>query len=128
MQPPRLGDDAVDEFLFATRKGFCEHYASAFTFVMRAAGVPARVVTGYQGGEFNPLGGYLLVRQSDAHAWSEIWLDDRGWVRVDPTAAVAPERIERGLIERGRRRRARARTPADRRASSGCRSRSPGTS
>jgi transglutaminase-like putative cysteine protease len=98
LEPPRLGEDAVDEFLFTTRKGFCEHYASAFTVVMRAAGVPARVVTGYQGGEFNPIGGYLLVRQSDAHAWSEIWLVDRGWVRVDPTAAVAPERIERGLV------------------------------
>ncbi len=98
LQPPRLAANAVDEFLFSTRKGFCEHYASAFTLVMRAAGVPARVVTGYQGGEFNPIGGYLLVRQSDAHAWSEIWLDDRGWVRMDPTAAVAPERIERGLV------------------------------
>jgi hypothetical protein len=88
----------MDEFLFETRRGFCEHYASAFTLVMRAAGVPARVVTGYQGGEFNPLGGYLIVRQSDAHAWSEIWIEGRGWLRVDPTAAVAPERIERGLI------------------------------
>jgi hypothetical protein len=65
---------------------------------MRAAGVPARVVTGYQGGEFNPIGGYLIVRQSDAHAWSEIWVDGRGWLRVDPTAAVAPERIERNLV------------------------------
>ena len=99
MQPPRLAGDAVDEFLFSTRKGFCEHYASAFAVVMRAAGVPARVVTGYQGGEFNPIGGYLLVRQSDAHAWTEIWIDTRGWVRVDPTAAVAPERIERGLVD-----------------------------
>ncbi len=96
--PPKLAENAVDEFLFGTRKGFCEHYASAFTFVMRAAGVPARVVTGYQGGELNPLAGYLLVRQSDAHAWAEVWLEGRGWVRVDPTAAVAPERIERGLI------------------------------
>ena len=82
----------------SVRKGFCEHYASAFTVVMRAAGVPARVVTGYQGGEFNPFGGYLIVRQSDAHAWSEVWLDGRGWTRVDPTAAVAPERIRGGLI------------------------------
>jgi len=98
MQPPRLADNAVDEFLFSTRRGFCEHYASAFTVVMRAAGIPARVVTGYQGGEFNPYGGYLIVRQSDAHAWSEVWIDGRGWLRVDPTAAVAPERIERGLI------------------------------
>ncbi len=98
MKPPQLASDAMDEFLFGTRKGFCEHYASAFTLVMRAAGVPARVVTGYQGGEFNTIGNYLLVRQSDAHAWSEIWLDDSGWVRMDPTAAVAPERIERGLV------------------------------
>jgi transglutaminase-like putative cysteine protease len=97
MQPPKLADNAMDEFLFQTRKGFCEHYASAFTLVMRAAGIPARVVTGYQGGEMNPIGGYLLVRQSDAHAWSEVWIDGRGWVRVDPTAAVA-RRVERGLI------------------------------
>jgi transglutaminase-like putative cysteine protease len=98
LDPPRLAENAMDEFLFDTRRGFCEHYASAFTLVMRAAGVPARVVTGYQGGEFNPIGGYLIVRQSDAHAWSEIWVDGRGWLRVDPTAAVAPERIEQGLI------------------------------
>jgi transglutaminase-like putative cysteine protease len=98
LDPPRLAENAMDEFLFETRRGFCEHYASAFTLVMRAAGVPARVVTGYQGGDFNPIGGYLIVRQSDAHAWSEIWVDGRGWMRVDPTAAVAPERIERGLI------------------------------
>jgi transglutaminase-like putative cysteine protease len=99
MQPPRLADNAVDEFLFSTRKGFCEHYASAFTVVMRAAGVPARVVTGYQGGEFNPYGGYLIVRQSDAHAWSEVWIEGSGWIRVDPTAAVAPERIQGSLID-----------------------------
>jgi transglutaminase-like putative cysteine protease len=99
MQPPLLADNAVDEFLFGSRKGFCEHYASAFTVVMRAAGVPARVVTGYQGGEFNPFGGYLIVRQSDAHAWSEVWIEGRGWSRVDPTAAVAPERIQGGLID-----------------------------
>jgi hypothetical protein len=98
MRPPLLADNAIDEFLFDTRKGFCEHYAAAFTMVMRAAGIPARVVTGYQGGEFNPIGGYLIVRQSDAHAWSEVWIDGRGWLRVDPTAAVAPERIERGLL------------------------------
>ncbi|MDQ1344744.1 MAG: protein-glutamine gamma-glutamyltransferase [Pseudomonadota bacterium] len=98
LDPPKLAENAMDEFLFETRRGFCEHYASAFTLVMRAAGVPARVVSGYQGGEFNPLGGYLIVRQSDAHAWSEIWIEGRGWLRVDPTAAVAPERIERGLI------------------------------
>ncbi|MGQ0699205.1 MAG: transglutaminase TgpA family protein [Panacagrimonas sp.] len=97
LEPPPLGRHAVDEFLFDTRRGFCEHYASAFTTLMRAAGVPARVVTGYQGMEANAVGDYYLVRQSDAHAWTEVWLPDRGWMRVDPTAAVAPERIERGL-------------------------------
>jgi transglutaminase-like putative cysteine protease len=97
LEPPRLEADSVDDFLFNTKRGFCEHFASAFTMLARAAGIPARVVTGYQGGEFNPLGGYLIVRQSDAHAWSEVWLEGKGWVRVDPTAAVAPERIERGL-------------------------------
>jgi transglutaminase-like putative cysteine protease len=97
LEPPRLERDSVDDFLFNTRRGFCEHFASAFTALARAAGIPARVVTGYHGGEYNPLGGYLIVRQSDAHAWSEVWLDGEGWVRVDPTAAVAPERIERGI-------------------------------
>ncbi len=97
LSPPTLGDNAVDEFLFVTRRGFCEHFASAFTVLMRAANIPARVVTGYQGGEYNTLGEYLLVRQSDAHAWSEIWLDDAGWTRIDPTAAIAPQRIERNL-------------------------------
>ena len=99
LTPPALGAHPVDEFLFETREGFCEHFASAFTMMMRAAGVPARVVTGYQGGELNPMGQYYIVRQADAHAWSEIWLADRGWVRVDPTAAVAPERIRAGLSE-----------------------------
>lgn len=97
LEPPRLDTDSIDDFLFNTRRGFCEHFASAFTALARAAGIPARVVTGYQGGEFNPLNGYLVVRQSDAHAWSEIWLEEQGWVRVDPTAAVSPERIERGI-------------------------------
>lgn len=97
LEPPRLEADSVDDFLFNTRRGFCEHFASAFTMLARAAGIPARVVTGYQGGEFNPMGGYLIVRQSDAHAWSEVWIDGKGWVRVDPTAAVAPERVERGV-------------------------------
>jgi transglutaminase-like putative cysteine protease len=97
LEPPRLEADAIDDFLFNTKRGFCEHFASAFTMLARAAGLPARIVTGYQGGEFNPLGGYLIVRQSDAHAWAEVWLDGKGWVRVDPTAAVAPERIEGGL-------------------------------
>jgi transglutaminase-like putative cysteine protease len=97
LQPPRLGPNPVDQFLFETRRGFCEHYASSFTVLMRAAGIPARVVTGYQGGEKNAVGDYYIVRQSDAHAWSEVWLRGRGWVRVDPTAAVAPERIEAGI-------------------------------
>ena len=97
LAPPLLGGDSVDEFLFATRAGFCEHYASAFTVLMRALGIPARIVTGYQGGERNPIDGYWQVRQADAHAWSEVWLERRGWVRIDPTAAVAPQRIERGL-------------------------------
>ncbi len=97
LNPPLLGQHAVDEFLFVTRSGFCEHYAGSFVFLMRAAGVPARVVTGYQGGEINPTDRYLLVRQADAHAWAEVWLDGRGWVRIDPTAAVAPQRVESGV-------------------------------
>jgi len=97
LRPPLLGQNAVDDFLFATRRGFCEHYASAYVVLMRAAGVPARVVTGYQGGEQNPVDGYLTVRQSDAHAWAEIWIAGRGWRRIDPTASVAPSRIERGI-------------------------------
>jgi len=96
LSPPPLGASAVDEFLFDTRRGFCEHYASAFVVLLRAAGVPARVVTGYQGGEINPRGGYMIVRQSDAHAWAEALLDGR-WQRFDPTAAVSPSRIEMGL-------------------------------
>jgi len=96
LTPAPLGRDPVDGFLFDTRRGFCEHYAGAFVVLLRAAGIPARVVTGYQGGEINPDGGYLIVRQSDAHAWSEALLDGR-WQRFDPTAAVAPSRVERGL-------------------------------
>lgn len=90
---PALGRDTVDEFLFETKTGYCEHFSSAFVFLMRAAGVPSRVVTGYAGGYRNPVGDYWVVRNSDAHAWAEVWLAGRGWVRVDPTAAVAPERI-----------------------------------
>ncbi|HXY22221.1 MAG TPA: DUF3488 and transglutaminase-like domain-containing protein [Burkholderiaceae bacterium] len=97
---PLLGRDSVDEFLFDTRTGFCEHYASSFVVLMRAMGIPARVVTGYQGGQVNPVDGYLTVRQSDAHAWAEVWLENRGWQRVDPTSAVAPNRIEHTLLER----------------------------
>jgi len=96
LQPGLLGEQPTADFLFNTRRGYCEHYASAFTLLMRIAGIPARVVTGYLGGELNPLDDYMIVKQSDAHAWTEIWLADRGWVRVDPTAAVAPDRIEQG--------------------------------
>jgi transglutaminase-like putative cysteine protease len=96
LTPPALGAQPVDEFLFETREGFCEHYASALTVLLRAAGLPARVVMGYQGGELNSLGGYYIVRQSDAHAWTEVWLEDEGWVRVDGVAAVAPERVALG--------------------------------
>jgi transglutaminase-like putative cysteine protease len=97
LQPPLLGRNSVDEFLFDTKQGFCEHFASSFVFLMRAAGVPARVVTGYQGGDTNPVDGYMVVRQADAHAWAEVWLDDGGWTRVDPTAAAIPVRVELGI-------------------------------
>lgn len=91
-----MGADSVDDFLFVQRKGFCAHYAGAMVFVLRAAGIPARVVAGYQGGEANASGNYLAVRQLDAHAWVEYWEEGRGWTSVDPTFQVAPERIERG--------------------------------
>ncbi len=98
LQPGTLSElDAMDEFLFESRRGFCEHYASAFTVMMRAAGVPARVVAGYLGGEINPVNKTVIVHQFDAHAWAEVWLQGQGWVRVDPTAAVSPDRIEWGL-------------------------------
>ncbi len=97
LKPPRLGRHSVDEFLFDSKRGFCEHFASSFVVLMRAAGIPARVVVGYQGGERHPDNNYWLIRQYDAHAWAEVWLQGQGWVRVDPTAAVAPERIELGL-------------------------------
>jgi len=97
LEPPLLGMHSVDDFLFTTRQGFCEHYASAFVFLMRATHIPARVVTGYQGGEFNAVGNYYIVRQSDAHAWAEVWLAGQGWKRIDPTAAIAPARVEFGL-------------------------------
>lgn len=98
LNPPLLpGDNPMDSFLFDTRTGFCEHYAAAFVIMMRAAGVPARVVAGYQGGEVNPVNRTVIVHQFDAHAWAEVWLEGQGWVRVDPTAAVSPDRIEWGL-------------------------------
>ena len=101
LNPPLYGGErgvtAIDEFLFEGRRGFCEHYAGAAVFLLRASGIPARVVTGYQGGEYHP-SGYMIVRQSDAHAWAEVWIDGQ-WQRLDPTAAVAPDRIERGIQE-----------------------------
>ena len=97
LTPPLLAANSVDEFLFNTKQGFCEHFASSFVFLMRAAGVPARVVTGYQGGDTNPVDGYMVVRQADAHAWAEVWLAESGWRRVDPTAAAIPVRIELGI-------------------------------
>ena len=96
LTPPGLGDNPIDEFLFESREGYCEHYASTFTILMRWLGIPARVVVGYQGGTRNTVGGYLQVRYSDAHAWSEIWIN-KNWVRVDPTAVISPERIEYGM-------------------------------
>jgi len=98
LTPQLLTVDTIDEFLFDTRQGFCEHYAAAFVVLMRAAGIPSRVVTGYQGGTINPVGNYLIVYQRDAHAWTEVWLGpERGWVRVDPTAAVSPSRVTDGI-------------------------------
>ena len=98
LEPPALGTDSVDEFLFSTKAGFCEHFASAFAFLMRAAGLPSRVVTGYLGGDPNPVDGILTLRQSDAHAWTEVYFSGRGWVRVDPTAAAVPARLATGLV------------------------------
>jgi len=97
LAPPLLGSHPVEQFLFDTRAGYCEHYATTFVTLMRLAGIPSRVVAGYQGGDYNEDGNYLIVRQSDAHAWAEVWLAGRGWTRVDPTAAVAPERVELGI-------------------------------
>jgi transglutaminase-like putative cysteine protease len=97
LTPPVMEESPIETFLFKTRHGFCSHYASAFVYLMRVAHIPARVVTGYQGGELNKVGGFLEIRQADAHAWAEVWLENRGWVRVDPTAAIAPERIEREI-------------------------------
>jgi protein-glutamine gamma-glutamyltransferase len=101
LSTPETGRDSVDDFLFETQIGYCEHYSSAFTFLMRAAGVPARVVTGYYGGYVNPIDQHVIVRNSDAHAWAEYHVDGQGWIRIDPTAAVAPERVDRSGLELG---------------------------
>lgn len=98
LKPPLLGDtDTIDKFLFETQKGFCSHYAGSFVFLMRAVGIPARIVVGYLGGKWNKGGDYLAVRQYDAHAWAEVWLEGSGWQRIDPTSWVAPSRVEGGL-------------------------------
>ncbi|MFC6806358.1 DUF4129 domain-containing transglutaminase family protein [Methylophaga thalassica] len=97
LSPPRLNGDTVDQFLFNTKEGFCEHYAASFTVLMRAAGIPARIVTGYLGGDVNPVDDVLTVRQRDAHAWTEVWLPQQGWLRIDPTSAVSQQRIEQGI-------------------------------
>jgi transglutaminase-like putative cysteine protease len=99
LSPPTLSGDPIDQFFFDVRAGFCEHYAGSFVFLMRAMGVPARVVTGYQGGEMNPVDGYMVVRQADAHAWAEIFVAGQGWQRVDPTGAVSPERVQGGISQ-----------------------------
>ncbi len=99
LEPGVTSVDSVDTTLFDTKRGFCGHFASAYATMMRAAGVPARIVTGYLGGEWNPTGGYFIVRQSEAHAWTEVWLEGQGWTRIDPTAVVAPERLERGVFD-----------------------------
>jgi len=97
LTPPLMEEDPIDTFLFETRYGFCSHYAAAFVYLMRAAHIPARVVTGYQGGEINKVGNFLEIRQADAHAWAEVWIENKGWIRFDPTAAIAPERIEQNI-------------------------------
>tara|TARA_R110002110_G_scaffold211927_2_gene424844 strand:+ start:32 stop:2164 length:2133 start_codon:yes stop_codon:yes gene_type:complete len=97
LRPPKMPDDGIDSLLFDEKRGFCAHYAGATTFVLRSAGIPARVVVGYQGGEGGAGNEYLIVRQYDAHAWVEAWVEGPGWIRIDPTAAIAPDRIESGL-------------------------------
>ena len=97
LQPPPLGRNWIDDFLFRSKTGFCEHYAGSMAFVMRAAGVPARVIGGYLGAERNTVGDYYIVRQEDAHAWTEVWLQGQGWVRMDPTAMVSPDRVSEGM-------------------------------
>ncbi|WP_442498179.1 transglutaminase TgpA family protein [Methylobacter sp. sgz302048] len=97
LTPPLMEENPIETFLFETRYGFCSHYAAAFVYLIRIADIPARIVTGYQGGELNKIGNFLEIRQAHAHAWTEVWLQDKGWVRIDPTAAIAPERIEQDV-------------------------------
>jgi len=95
LNPPKYGRNYIDEFLFQQKKGFCEHFASSFAFLMRAAKIPSRITGGYLGGEQNSIAGFTNVRQSDAHAWCEVWLDNKGWIRIDPTTESVPDRLER---------------------------------
>ncbi|MDA1342879.1 MAG: transglutaminase domain-containing protein [Proteobacteria bacterium] len=97
LTPPLMKENPIETFLFETRYGFCSHYASAFVYLMRVADIPVRVVTGYQGGEFNEVENFLEIKQADARAWVEVWVENKGWVRVNPTAAIAPERIEKNI-------------------------------
>jgi len=97
LNPPLMQENRIDTFLFDVKAGYCEHYASAFAFLMRAAGIPARVVVGYMGGDLNPYGGYFVVKQYHAHAWAEVFVPGRGWLRIDPTTAVVPQRVSAGL-------------------------------
>ncbi len=97
LMPPLMEENPIEKFLFETRYGFCSHYATAFVYLLRVADIPARVVGGYQGGELNKAGGFLEIRQANAHAWAEVWLPNKGWTRFDPTAAIAPERIEQDV-------------------------------
>lgn len=99
LEPPLLGSNRIDDFLFKTKRGFCEHYSSSFAFLLRAAGIPTRIVVGYQGGEWSPNKDSWQVRQMDAHAWVEAWLPNKGWIMLDPTGAVAPDRIEHGMSD-----------------------------
>ena len=99
LTPPAMSDNSIDDFLFDSQQGFCGHYAGAAVFLLRAAGVPARMVVGYQGAEYNRFDDYLIVYQYNAHAWIEVWLDGQGWQHFDPTAWVAPDRIEQGATE-----------------------------
>ncbi len=99
LNPPPLGENPVDDFVFGSRSGYCEHFASAFAYLMRAAGIPARIVVGYLGGEHNSYGNYLVVKQYHAHAWVEVFMEKQGWIRVDPTAIVAPKRVSLGLAD-----------------------------
>jgi protein-glutamine gamma-glutamyltransferase len=99
LRPPLLNNNSLDQFYFDTKAGFCVHYAASFAVLMRAAGIPTRLITGYLGGEYNGNGDYFSVYQYDAHAWTEVWLDGVGWQRVDPTAAVSPERVEFGFAQ-----------------------------